>query len=527
LFNIFNRNIKKPVVLVILDGWGLAPVWGGNAIAISSTPNFSSLWNKYPHTALSASDGAVGLPKGAPGNSEAGHLNIGAGMVVHQDQPIIDKQIADGSFFTNKVLLTAIESARKNNSKLHLMGLLSKTGTHSQITHLYALLELAKKQNFTNVFIHLFSDGRDSEPMSGIEMVSELEDKIKEIGIGRIVSVIGRFYAMDRDHRWPRVAAAYNMLTAGAGHYFSDPKAVFGSSYSRGITDEFVEPSIIGEEGGDIPLVADNDSVIFFNFRSDRAKELTEAFTDDNFDGFSRKRMLKNLYFATFVLHDDARLGHPAFLPERVEKPLAEIWSNAGLKQYHTAETEKYAHVTFFLNGGREKPFPGEDWHLIPSPRNVRTYDEQPEMSAWPLTNSLISQIDRNFYDAFVINFANVDMVGHTGNMKAEIRAIEFVDLCLGRIVKDVLARDGMLFIFADHGNGEQMVNPRTGEQDTEHTTNPVPFIFATNQPEFANIKFSSGGALADIAPTVLEIMKVPFDQSKKEKSLILADKSV
>ena len=510
--------------MVILDGWGIAPVWGGNAIAMSNTPNFSGLWNKYPHTTLLASDGAVGLPKGAPGNSEAGHLNIGAGQVVHQDQPIIDKQIADGTFFTNKVLLQAIDSAKKNNSKLHLMGLLSKTGTHSQLLHLYALLELAKQQNFSNVFIHLFSDGRDSDPMSGIEMVSELEQKIQEVGVGRIVSVIGRFYAMDRDHRWARVAAAYNMLTQGVAHYFADPKVVFGNSYSRGITDEFIEPSIIGEKGGDIPLISDNDSIIFFNFRSDRAKELTEAFTDPEFAGFPRTKTLKNIYFATFVLHDDARLGHPAFLPEKVEMPLAEIWSEAGLRQYHTAETEKYAHVTFFFNGGREKPFAGEDWHLIPSPRNVRTYDELPEMSAWALTNSVVLQLRRNLYDVFVINYANVDMVGHTGNMKAEIRAVEFVDLCLGRIAKDVLARDGMLFICADHGNGEQMVNPRTGEQDTEHTTDPVPFIFANNRPEFQNIKFRADGALANIAPTMLQIMNIPFDQTKKEKSLIITN---
>lgn len=522
MFNFLGGKARKPHVLIILDGWGLAPVWGGNAIAIADVKNFKEIQKKYPFTTLMASDGAVGLSEGAPGNSEAGHLNIGAGQVVYQDQPTIDKEIASGNFFKNPVLLSAIDHAKQNKSNLHLFGLLSKTGTHSHIKHLFALLKLISEHKFDNVYIHLFTDGRDSDTMSGIEMMCEVEEQLKIYKVGRIESVIGRFFAMDRDNRWDRVRKAYDLLVLGKGKQYPSCGAVFTDSYAHGTTDEFIEPSIISDKQYGFVPISDNDSIIFFNFRADRARELTNCFLDASMKQETDRKIPKNIYFATFVVHDDRLLGQQAFFPEKVTNPLAAILSANGLHQYHTSETEKYAHVTYFLNGGKEEAFPGEDRLVIPSPEWVKTYDKMPEMSADAVTSTLIEAINRNIYDCLIVNFANPDMVGHTGDLKATVRAVEFVDKCLGKVLDTVLKKNGVAFVFADHGNAEQMVNPRTGTPDTEHTTNPVPFCIVSENPDIKKLKLRADGALCAITPTVLDIMGVPYDKDQKAKSLII-----
>jgi 2,3-bisphosphoglycerate-independent phosphoglycerate mutase len=520
--SIFGNKSKKPVALIILDGWGVAPVWGGNAISLAQTKTFTAIARKFPYTTLLASDGAVGLPDGAPGNSEAGHLNIGAGQVVHQDQPIIDAEIEKGTFFTNPVLLEAIAHSKQNRSQVHIMGLLSKTGTHSHIRHLFALLKLLKSQGIQSAHIHLFTDGRDSDSMSGIEMLNEVDGEIKLIGLGEISSVIGRFYAMDRDNRWERVKKAYNLLTGGIGKKYNSAGAIFTDSYAKGITDEFIEPSIIAGKEKPFRPISDGDTLFFFNFRADRAKELTNTFLDPALKQIDSRSLVKDLYFATFVMHDDSSLAKTAFFPEQITEPIGAIWSKNNLRQYHTAETEKYAHVTYFMNGGRENPFPGEDRLMIPSPKSVKTYDEMPEMSAEELTNNLLQTIKRNVHDSYIINYANTDMVGHTGNLKAAVKAVEFVDICLGRVLDEVLKRNGTAFVFADHGNVEQMVNPKTGTPDTEHTCNPVPFVIVSNEAKLQNIKLRNDGVLASVAPTVLDVMNVSYNSPPKNKSLII-----
>ena len=518
-----SNNQKNIFGLIILDGWGIAPVWGGNALSVAEVKNFNTITKKCPHTTLLASSEAVGLPADSPGNSEAGHLNIGAGHTVYQDQSIINKQIMDGSFFKNPVLIEAIESARKNKSKLHIIGLLSKIGTHSQITHIYALLKLCGQLDFRDVHLHLFTDGRDSGSTSGIEILAELEGQIKETGVGHISTIIGRFYAMDRDNRWDRIRLAYDLLTLGKGTKYDSAGAVFTGSYARGVTDEFIEPSIIIDKNKNPELVSDNDSVVFFNYRADRARELIQAFLDPEIgQQLPNRKVLKNIFFTSFVMHGDTTLGKHVFAPQQVLNPLAEQLAARNIRQYHTAETEKYAHVTYFLNGGREKPFPGEDWMMIPSPRSVLTYDLLPEMSAQAVTDTLIKAINRNIYDCFIVNFANADMVGHTGDLKATIRAVEFVDKCLGQLLNIVLQKNGTAFVFADHGNSEQMVNPRTGEPDTEHTTNPVPFSIVSANQQYNRLKLRHDGALANIAPTVLHLMNIPYDQEKMAQSLIV-----
>lgn len=521
MFNFFAKKEIRPFVMVILDGWGIAPVWGGNAISQARIKNFNDISKKYPSTCLAASDGAVGLSLGSPGNSEAGHLNIGAGEIVHQDEPIIDESIQNRSFFNNKVLLGAFAHAKERHSRVNFVGLLSKTGTHSQVRHLYALLELAKQENFNNINIHLFADGRDSDTLSGIEMVSEVEGELKKFGAGRVASIIGRFYAMDRDNHWDRIAKAYHLMVDGVGKTYSSSGAVFTNSYARGVTDEFIEPSLILNKNQSSNTISDHDSVIFFNFRADRAREITRSFLDDSLPEFPGRNKLTDLYFASFVMHEEKTLALETFAPNIVKNPLAEVWSKSGIKQFHIAETEKYAHVTYYLNGGIEKPFPGEDRLMIPSPR-VKTYDLAPEMSAKIVTDNLVTVIKKNIYGGIVVNFANPDMVGHTGNLKAAIKAVEFVDECLGRVLREVISKNGVAFIFADHGNAEQMVNPRTGSPDTEHTTNPVPFIMVSDDSKLSKIKFRKGGNLASIAPTVLELSDLSFDSSAKEKSLII-----
>lgn len=519
MLNFHGQKNKKVFALIILDGWGIAPAWGGNAITLAEVKNYNKVVKRFPFTTLLASDGAVGLPTGASGNSEAGHLNIGAGHTVYQDQPIIDKQIKNGQFFNNKTLLEAINHAKTNNSTIHLMGLLSKAGVHSQLEHVYSILQLLKASNFSKVQIHLFTDGRDSEQMSGIEMLAELEAKLKQFGLGRISTICGRFYAMDRDNRWERISRAYDLLTTGKGARFTNAGEAFTNSYARGITDEFIEPAVIASKDEPESLISDNDTIIFYNFRADRAREITEAFLVDRaMPEMPRRKILRNVYFSTFVMHGDRTLGHHVFEPEQVKNPLAQVWSENNLAQFHTAETEKYAHVTYFFNGGREEPFKGENRLMIPSPRSYPTYDKIPEMSAMELTENIIKRMQRNLFDSYVINFANPDMVGHTGNLKATVKAVEFVDSCLGRILSNIIKLDGTAFVFADHGNAEQMVNPKTGEPDTEHTTNPVPFGIVGNGLNKENLKLHGGGILGNIAPTVLDLMNLPpskdMDQS-------------
>lgn len=514
---------KKIFAMIILDGWGMAPIWGGNAVSIAKPKNFNQLLRTYPSTTLRASDGAVGLPDGAPGNSEAGHLNIGAGNVVYQDQPVIDKQISDGSFFKNPILLEAIGHAKKNNSGVHIIGLMSKTGTHSQINHAYALLKLCKDQGLKNVFFHFFTDGRDSDSMSGIELLSEIDWQMKGLGLGQISTLIGRYFAMDRDNRWERIQKAYDLMTQGKGVTYSTPGEIFTKSYAAGVTDEFIGPSLIVNKTQNPGLISDNDAVIYFNFRADRVKELTQAFLNPETNsrlGGSKK--LNNVYFATFVMHGDTVLGHHVFSSVSVENPMAQILAENNLSQFHLAETEKYAHVTYFINGGREKPFANETWKLVPSPKSVATYDLLPEMSAGEVTQNFIEAIRSRKFDGIIVNYANTDMVGHTGNLKAAVRAVEYIDECLDQVMAELFKVNGTAFIFADHGNVEQMVNPVTGEPDTEHTRNPVPFIVANNQFNTTSFRLRSDGALCNIAPTVCQLMQIKYDQNSKSQSLIL-----
>ncbi len=521
MIDLFNKQQKKrPFVLIILDGWGIAPVWGGNAISIAETRNFDRAFSSYPHTILNASGEPVGLPPGSPGNSEAGHLNIGAGYVVHQDGAIIDDKINDGSYFSNQTIIEAIDHAKKNNSTLHLMGLLSKTGTHSQLRHLYALLDLIKSQNFSRVCIHFFTDGRDSDPMSGIEMANEVAEKIAAVGIGKMCSFVGRFFAMDRDNRWERIEKAYNLLVNGTGEQFTNWRSVFSSTYTKGKTDEFIEPSIVANKEQSFEPIKDNDSVIFFNFRSDRARELTKAFLASDFPGFANRRFLSNLYFCSFVMNDEIQLSKPVFVLEKIANPLAGLWSNANLTQFHIAETEKYAHITYFLNGGQESPFPGESRMMIPSPKEYPTYDLIPQMNIQLVTGNIVEQLQKNAYDCYAINFANADMVGHTGNLKAAVQAVEFVDRALGSILNEVLNQDGVAYITADHGNAEQMVNPKTGEPDTEHTLNPVPFMVISNEKDLQKLRFKAGGSLSSITPTILDTMNISYEN--KNESLVI-----
>ena len=514
----------QKVILIILDGWGYAPAWGGNAVEMAMTPSMDSLWRKYPHTILKAAEEAVGLPRHEPGNSEVGHLNLGCGQIVRQNLPGITKTIDDGFFFKNQVLLDAVKHAKDNQSNLHLMGLVSDGGIHSHINHLFALLDLIKKQNFDRVFIHMFTDGRDTEPMKALSYLSLLEEKIHQVGLGRIESVSGRYFAMDRDNRWERVGEAYNLMVSGVGPKAESAQKAISESYRQGKYDEFVTPTIIDSSENPFVPVNNNDAIIFFNFRADRAKELTWAFVQKKFSGFGRRKVLKNLYFATFAFHEEYEERLPVqvvFRPDDSLTPLAKVISEHSLKQFHLAETEKYAHVTYFFNGGHEQPFPKESRKLIPSPK-VATYDLKPEMSAPAVTDELIFQIHN--YDFVVANFANPDMVGHSGNIKATIKACEVVDTCLGRVVKEALKDQFTILVTADHGNAEQMINANTGEPDTEHTINPVPFIVVSEDSRFQNplrAADSQDLSLSDVAPTILKIMNLEAPKEMSGKSLI------
>ncbi|ASW43396.1 MAG: 2,3-bisphosphoglycerate-independent phosphoglycerate mutase [Clostridiales bacterium] len=503
---------KKPVMLMILDGFGIAPESDGNAVRRANTPNLDSLFAKYPHTQLQASGLFVGLPDGQMGNSEVGHLNIGAGRVIYQELTRITKEIEEGGFFKNEALTLAINNVKDNNKSLHLMGLLSNGGVHSHIDHLKGLLKLAKESGVQNVYVHGFMDGRDVPPTSGKEFIIEIENYMKEIGLGKLATISGRYYAMDRDNRWERVELAYNAMVLGKGEEANSAVEAIERSYADNKTDEFVLPTVIDKNG----MIKDGDSIIFFNFRPDRAREITRAINDKEFAGFKRDRL--NLTFVTMTQYDKTLEGvHIAYKPESITNTLGEYVSKHGKNQLRIAETEKYAHVTFFFNGGVEKENPGEDRALIPSPK-VATYDLKPEMSAYEVTDELINRLDQDKYDMIILNFANPDMVGHTGVVEAAIKAIEAVDECVGKIVNKVLEKDGDVFITADHGNSETMIDFSTGNPYTAHTTNPVPFLWASNHTEGKGLH---EGKLADIAPTILDRMGLDVPAEMTGKTLI------
>ena len=506
----------KVTMLMILDGFGDNPNKDGNAIKLANTPNIDKLMKKYPNTDIYTSGKYVGLPDGQMGNSEVGHTNIGAGRIVYQELTRITKSIEDGDFFSNPEFIAAIENCKKHNSKLHILGLVSDGGVHSHIRHLYGLLEMAKRRDFENVYVHCFLDGRDTPPASAEGYIAKLQDKMKEKGIGKIASISGRFYAMDRDKRWQRIQKCYDALVNGEGLKAGTAIKAIEDSYQKEVFDEFVEPTVIctGEEP--VAKIEENDSVIFFNFRPDRAREITRTLVDKDFNEFETKKM--DLYFVCFTNYDETMPNvHIAFKKEVLHNTFGEVVSKAGLTQLRIAETEKYAHVTFFFNGGEEKQYPGEDRILVPSPK-VETYDQKPEMSAYEVTDKVVEAIQSDKYDVVILNFANTDMVGHTGSLPAAIKAVEAVDECVGRIVKIIEEKKGNLIITADHGNAEQMIDYATGEPHTAHTTNPVPIILIT---EDQTIKLKENGKLADLAPTMLDLMGIEKPEEMTGESLL------
>lgn len=509
---------KKPVVLMILDGYGLNEKQEGNAIYEAKTPVMDGLMKECPFVKGNASGLAVGLPDGQMGNSEVGHLNMGAGRIVYQELTRITKSIADGDFFENEEFLKAVENCKKNDSALHMFGLVSDGGVHSHNTHIYGLLELAKRNGLNKVFVHCFLDGRDTPPASGKDFVAQLEEKMAEIGVGRVASVMGRYYAMDRDNRWDRVELAYKALTKGEGKTNDSATGAIQASYDDGKTDEFVIPTVVTENGQPVGTIKDNDSIIFYNFRPDRAREITRAFCDDAFTGFEREKRL-NLVYVCFTDYDETIPNKlVAFKKETITNTFGQFLADNGKTQARIAETEKYAHVTFFFNGGVEEPNPGEDRILVKSPK-VATYDLQPEMSAPEVCNKLVEAIKSDKYDVIIINFANPDMVGHTGVEPAAIKAIEAVDSCVGKAVAAIKEVGGVMFICADHGNAEQLVDYNTGAPFTAHTTNPVPFILVNAKEEYG---LREGGCLADIAPTLIELMGLKQPEEMTGKSLLV-----
>ena len=509
---------KKPTVLMILDGYGLNENCDHNAVCEGKTPVMDQLMSQCPFVKGNASGMAVGLPEGQMGNSEVGHLNMGAGRIVYQELTRITKSIADGDFFQVPAFLEAVENCKKYDSALHLYGLVSDGGVHSHNTHIYGLLELAKRQGLEKVYVHCFLDGRDTPPASGKDFVAELEQKMAEIGVGKVASVMGRYYVMDRDKRWDRVELAYRTLTEASGATADSATGGIQASYDADKTDEFVVPFSVVENGKPVAVIKEHDSVIFFNFRPDRAREITRAFCDDAFDGFKREKRME-LVYVCFTDYDET-IGNKlvAFHKQTITNTFGEFLAAHGMTQARIAETEKYAHVTFFFNGGVEEPNEGEDRILVPSPK-VATYDLQPEMSAPAVCDKLVEAITSGKYDVIIINFANPDMVGHTGVEPAAIKAIETVDACVGRAVDAVKEMDGVLFICADHGNAEQLVDYATGEPFTAHTTNPVPFILVNADPFY---KLREGGCLADIAPTLIELMGMEQPAEMTGKSLLV-----
>ncbi len=509
---------KKPTVLMILDGFGLNDTGEGNAVAQANTPVLDKLKKDYPFVKGYASGLAVGLPDGQMGNSEVGHLNMGAGRIVYQELTRISKEIEDGDFFQNEAMLNAVQNCKDNGSDLHLFGLVSDGGVHSHNTHIYGLLELAKKEGLTNVYVHCFMDGRDTAPSSGKGFIQELVDKMAELGVGQIATISGRYYAMDRDNRWDRVEKAYLALTKGEGVKAQDPVAAMQASYDDEKTDEFVLPTVIEKDGHPVATVKDNDSVIFFNFRPDRAREMTRVFCCDDFNGFERgpRKQVKYVCFTEY----DVTIPNKEIAFKKVElhNTFGQFLAANGKTQARIAETEKYAHVTFFFNGGVEEPNKGEERILVKSPK-VATYDLQPEMSAPQVCDKLCEAIRSQDYDVIIINFANPDMVGHTGVMEAAVKAVEAVDGCVGRALEALLEVDGQMFLCADHGNAEQLVDYETGVPFTAHTINPVPFILINYDPAYT---LKEGGRLADIVPTLIEMMGMEKPAEMTGESLLV-----
>ena len=520
-----NTAARKNTMLVILDGFGISESEYGNAIAQAHTPHLDWLFSRFPNTTIGASGLAVGLPEGQMGNSEVGHLNIGAGRVVYQELTKITKEIEDGSFFENKALTGAVERAKQNGRALHLIGLLSDGGVHSHISHLFALLDLAKRHGLTDVYVHAVLDGRDVPPRCAEQYIKALEDYMKKTGVGRIATIAGRYYTMDRDARWERVVLSYDAMTLGEGRKAASALNALAAAYERGENDEFVQPTVIASENGaesgcaatPAAVVSDGDSVIFFNFRPDRARQITRAFVDSSFTGFARRQTLKDLCYVCMTQYD-AEMPNVsvAFPPQSLNNTLGEYLSSLGLTQLRIAETEKYAHVTFFFNGGVETPNNGEDRILVPSPK-VPTYDLQPEMSARAVTERVVEQIKKQTYDVIILNFANCDMVGHTGSMEATIRAVETVDSCVAYIIGALQENGGQMILTADHGNADCMLT-EDGSVVTSHSLNPVPVIVLTNH----DVSLRSGGVLADLAPTLLDLMGLPQPADMTGESLIV-----
>lgn len=510
---------KKTTVLMILDGFGINEKTEGNAIKLANTPNIDRITKEYPCVKGNASGLFVGLPDGQMGNSEVGHLNMGAGRIVYQELTRITKSIQDGDFFENSVLKGAMENCKERNAALHLMGLLSSGGVHSHNEHLYGLLKMAKMNGIEKVYIHAFLDGRDTPPTSGKGFLQELQAKINEIGVGKIATISGRYYAMDRDNRWERVEHAYNAMVMGKGDSTENVISYIENSYSKDVNDEFVVPTVVTENDMPVATINENDSVIFFNYRPDRAREMTRAFCDEDFKGFDRDKGYFNTKFVTFTDYDSSiKNKEVVFLKETLSNTFGEYISNLGLTQLRLAETEKYAHVTFFFNGGVEEPYKNEDRILIPSPQ-VATYDLQPEMSAKEVTEKLTENIANGKYDLIIVNYANPDMVGHTGVIDAAIKAIEYVDECIGKVVATVVENNAQMFICADHGNSDQLIDYSTGEAFTAHTTNPVPFILI-NCDKAKGLK--ENGKLADIAPTLLDMMNLEQPKEMTGESLLI-----
>ncbi len=510
---------KKPLLLMILDGWGINPSQNNNAVALAKTPHLSRLLQNYPHTQILCSGMAVGLPDGQMGNSEVGHLNLGAGRIVYQDLTRITKAIADGDFYTNPVLLECIAKTKATGGRLHLAGLLSDGGVHSHNTHLYALVRLAKQQGLTDIFIHCLLDGRDTPPQSGADYLQQLETELTSIGVGKVATVMGRYYAMDRDNRWDRVEKAYQTMVSGQGECRQSSAEAISQSYATGVHDEFVVPCVICADGAPIGQLRDGDGCIFFNFRSDRAREITRALALSDCPGFHRQAPPALSSYVCMTEYD-ATFDLPiAFSSEELTNILGSVLASAGKKQLRIAETEKYAHVTFFFNGGVEEPFPGEDRALIPSPKEVATYDQKPEMSAFLVTDELLQRLAQDEYDVIILNFANCDMVGHTGILPAAIKAVEAVDSCVGRVIAKVQELGGTVLITADHGNAEQMADEQ-GDPFTAHTTNPVWLVLVNDVERPSQLR--EGGRLCDIAPTMLHLLGLPQPEEMSGQNLIM-----
>ena len=507
-----NRSLNGPLVLIIMDGWGIAPAGRGNALTLAKTPNFNAFWNKYPHTELHASGEPVGVPAGMQGSSEVGHLNIGAGRIVYQSWIRINNAIRDKSFFENKEFTAAIQNCKRKKSALHIMGLVQDQGVHAHQEHLFALLKLCKMQKFKDVWIHFFSDGRDTPPKSALTYLHALEKQMQKLKVGRIGTVMGRYYSMDRDNRWERTQKAYSALANAAGMHVKTARDGIEKAYAVGETDEFITPKIIDDYHG----MKDGDSIIFFNYRLDRARQITKAFVENDFNEFKRNKL--KIHYVGMTEYYSGMHAHVAFGPQNMKNLLGEVIAKHGLKQLRISETEKYAHVTFFFNGQNEKPNKGEDRILIPSPK-VATYDLKPEMSANEVISKLVAELDKGKYSVVICNLVNCDMVGHTGKMKAIIKAVETVDECMGRIAKKTLDMNGTALITADHGNAEDKIG-KNGEILTAHTINDVPFILVSSNEKLKNAKLRKG-ILSDISPTMLQILDIKKPKEMTAGSLI------